>query len=241
MAQYLIAPNNKPTPTSPSLTHNKRGVGTAIKLGTVVDGDSDGPLFTQASVGGDEVAINTGTAKSQTMSELERNNPTVMPPALLEQFHFCFLIRHPKNSIPSYYRCCIPPLEDTTGFKGFRSDEAGYNELRRLFDYLRAMGFIGPKFAGKETKFNDQRSDADTKAVNGAEICVIDADDLLDDPEEYLRAFCQSVGIEFTPEMLNWDSKEEHEYAAEAFDKWKGFHEDAIESKDLKPREQVSL
>jgi hypothetical protein len=40
--------------------------------------------------------------------------------------------------------------------------------------------------------------------------------------------------------MLNWDSEEEHQKAKDAFEKWNGFHEDAIYSKDLKPRATVS-
>jgi len=40
--------------------------------------------------------------------------------------------------------------------------------------------------------------------------------------------------------MLKWDSEEDHQQAREAFEKWKGFHEDAIQSNDLKPRLYVS-
>ena len=34
---------------------------------------------------------------------------------------------------------------------------------------------------------------------------VIDADDLLDNPEGVVRAYWREVGLEYTPEMLNWE------------------------------------
>lgn len=152
-------------------------------------------------------------------TEAESGNPTVVPLEILKQFHFAFLIRHPRYSIPSYYRCTIPPLDSVTGFYNFMPSEAGYDEERRVFDYLKAQKLIGTKEVG---------------------ITVIDADDLLDNPSGMIEAFCNQVGIEYTPDMLNWDTEFEHAQAKAAFEKWKGFHDDAIDSKCLKPREHVS-
>src|SRR6218665_3503179 len=64
------------------------------------------------------------------------NNPTVLPLSILKRFQFAFLIRNPRKAVPSYYRCCIPPLHEMTGFKYFMPNEAGYRELRVLFEYL---------------------------------------------------------------------------------------------------------
>lgn len=164
-------------------------------------------------------------------TEAEPGNPTVVPTEILNKFHFAFLIRHPKHSIPSYWRCTIPPLDAITGFYNFMPSEAGYDEQRRLFDYLRSCGQIGPKLAGQH---GEQKSGV-------ADICVIDADDLLDNPSAILEQFCKSVGIEYSPSMLNWDNEEDHIQAKEAFEKWKGFHEDAINSTELKPRTHVCL
>ena len=165
---------------------------------------------------------------------LNQRNPTVVPREILERFHFTFLIRHPRFAIPSYYRCCIPPLVDRTGFTNFMPSEAGYAELRRLFDYCKNSGLIGPAVAGQDSEGGA------TKEPGKAEICVIDADDLLDDPEGILRKYCKSINLDFTPQMLEWDSEESHEFAKEQFEKWDGFHDDAIGSKDLKPRQHVS-
>jgi len=63
---------------------------------------------------------------------------------ILEQFHFTFLIRHPRHSIPSYHRCTNSSLDAVTRFYDFTPNEA---ELHRVFDYLRSKGFIGPALA----------------------------------------------------------------------------------------------
>jgi hypothetical protein len=161
----------------------------------------------------------------------------VVPKDLLASFHFTFLIRHPRNSIPSYYRCTIPPLDAITGFYNFRPDEAGYDELRRLFDYLRSEGQVGSKRAGEAASGT---TDGAKEGNDGVEICLIDADDLLDNPSGIIEAYCKSTGIKYEPEMLTWDTEKDHAYAKETFEKWKGFHDDAIESRELKARTHVS-
>jgi hypothetical protein len=144
--------------------------------------------------------------------ETKTPNPTVIPVATLGQFTFTFLIRHPRRAIPSYYRCTVPPLDKVTGFSHFMPSEAGYDELRRLFDFLAETGIVG-------------RGD----------VVVLDADDMLDDPETAIRLYCEGVGIEYRKEMLKWD-EEDAELASNAFEKWNGFHNDAIGSSCLKPR-----
>lgn len=166
-------------------------------------------------------------------TEGEPGNPTVVPRAMLERFHFSFLIRDPHSSIPSYYRCTIPPLDDMTGFYEFYPNEAGYDELRRVFDFLRDTGLVDSKQAAGVNGVSNGGS-------NSVRTCVVDADDLLDDPEGIIKAYCRTVGLDFDPEMLNWDNEEDQKRAKTAFAKWKGFHEDAIDSKDLKPRKNVS-
>ena len=162
----------------------------------------------------------------------EPGNPTVVPAEILKKFHFTFLIRHPRNSIPSYYRCTIPPLDDITGFYNFMPSEAGYDELRRVFDYLIKQNQVGPTRAGSP----------ESESLKGEEvsITVVDADDLLDTPAEIVEAYCKEVGLEYTPDMLNWDTEIDHKQARDAFEKWRGFHNDAIESTSLKPRVHVS-
>ncbi|MGD9483576.1 sulfotransferase family protein [Streptomyces sp. TRM70308] len=42
------------------------------------------------------------------------------------------------------------------------------------------------------------------QASTGSTPVVIDSDDLLDRPEDTLRAYCAAVGIDFRPDALNW-------------------------------------
>ncbi|QIW96355.1 hypothetical protein AMS68_001873 [Peltaster fructicola] len=217
ITHYLFPPHQQSPQIAPSLEHIKRGVGTS---GLSIDHADE-----QSN------SVN-GTAKTNSppfpySTHSEPGNPTVIPQALLEQFHFTFLIRHPNSSIPSYYRCCVPPLVERTGFADFDPAEAGYDEVRRFFDYCRKAGFVGSSVAGQ---------DASNGAKKGVEICVIDADDLLDNPEGILKKYCQSVGLDFSPSMLQWDDEELQKNAKTVFEKWDGFHDDAINSKDLKAR-----
>ena len=238
---YLVPPDGKPATIAPSLARKERGVGTDMS-------SSEGVRPNSTSAEGRIGGSMNGNRNSHTASpypyhtDAEPENPTVIPKAVLEKFHFTFLIRHPRSSIPSYFRCTIPPLDSMTGFYDFMPSEAGYNELRRFFDYLRSVGQVGPGIAGKET----DNPGADGSAVaNGhsskVDICVVDADDLLDNPSGIIEAYCQSVGLKYDPKMLNWDSEEDHNQAREAFEKWKGFHEDAMDSVELRPRLHVSV
>ncbi|PYI23910.1 hypothetical protein BO99DRAFT_156525 [Aspergillus violaceofuscus CBS 115571] len=223
---YLLPPHGQPASIAPSLHRIKRGVGTEQPKATPY------PYATEAEAG----------------------NPTVMPRALLSQFHFAFLIRDPHYSVPSYYRCTIPPLDAVTGFQNYDPAEAGYDELRRTFDYLRDTRLVGPRVATHEPDETEQdsssaassrpssaassasmtgRSSSGSREDEMAEICVVDADDMLDNPAPMIEAFCRSVGLKYDPSMLCWDTEADHACARAAFEKWRGFHNDAIESTGL--------
>jgi hypothetical protein len=230
-----VPPGGKPASIAPSLQRIKRGVGTNSTSSNGVNG------------------VNGASSSHQNRdtpydTESEPGNPTVVPAEMLAKFHFAFLIRDPHSSIPSYYRCTIPPLDTLTGFYNFDPFEAGYDEVRRVFDYLRKIGQVGPRHAddtdsnahAKETNEITNGHNSGQAEREGVEICVVDADDLLDDPEGILEKFCKSVDLKYEPEMLNWDNDEDQTRAKKAFEKWPGFHEDAINSKNLKPRTHVS-
>jgi len=226
-----VPPADQKSCIAPSLAKVKRGVGTG---GMPMIADNDVASVESKDSG---VSLQDGEADAPKCPPFpyanatsEPNNPTVIPRAVLEKFHFTFLIRHPRSSIPSYYRCTIPPLVERTGFPYFMPEEAGYKELRRVFDYLKDTGLIGPKICTRDDQEQSQT------ASDAVEICVVDADDMLDDPEGILRKYCGSIGIEFSPDMLTWDSEEAHDFAKSQFEKWRGFHDDAINSTDLKPR-----
>ncbi|KPM36248.1 hypothetical protein AK830_g10324 [Neonectria ditissima] len=157
-------------------------------------------------------ADNKPTQIAPSLGEEEPTNPTVIPLEILKQFQFTFLIRHPRRAIPSYYRCTVPPLDEVTGFYHFMPNEAGYEELVTLFDFLLKSGIVDKE-----------------------QLVIVDADDLLDNPEKTIRLYCEKTGIDFKPEMLDWNDNDST-HARDAFEKWNGFHNDAIKSSSLKPR-----
>ena len=217
MIYYLAPPNGAPPSIAPSLARKERGIGTS-------EPHSSG------------VASGGKLAPYPYATEPELGNPTVIPRDILGQFHFTFLIRHPRYSIPSYYRCTVPPLDETTGFHDFMPSEAGYDELRRVFDFLCDIGQVGPKIASRDIGIH---TDTNSRASK-VDICVVDADDLLDDPAGVVASYCKSVGIGYHEQMLTWASEEDQKQAKDAFKKWVGFHEDALNSCDLIPRQHVS-
>jgi len=227
ITHYLVPPNRQLAAIAPSLTGKtvKKGVGTNGTKGEMngTNGETNGASNGHANGS----ANGHHKAPFPYDTAAEPGNPTVVPAEILKQFHFTFLIRHPRHSIPSYYRCTVPPLDKITGFYDFMPSEAGYDELRRVFDFLVENKQIGPTRAS-------EHGDLDDGEVS---ITVIDADDLLDDPESIVSAYCKEVGIKYNPEMLNWDTEEDHQRARDAFEKWNGFHNDAINSTSLKPRD----
>ncbi|KAK4143846.1 P-loop containing nucleoside triphosphate hydrolase protein [Dichotomopilus funicola] len=167
--------------------------------------------------------------QSASAPQSQRANPTVLPASALREFHFTFLIRHPRRAIPSYYRCTVPPLSTRTGFHKFMPSEAGYDELRRLFDYLLHEGLIQPKSGETANGVNGTGSSA-------LKVTVVDADDLLDKPAEVVEAFCADIGLDYHDGMLKWGDEESQQRAIAAFAKWDGFHDDAIASTELRAR-----
>ncbi|KAK8033732.1 hypothetical protein PG991_003130 [Apiospora marii] len=173
------------------------------------------------------------------------SNPTVLPEEILRGYHFTFLIRHPRFSIPSLYKISTPPGSDTTGWHGFHSDDAGYRELRILFDYLKSTRQIGPVVASGTSRPIDQGDCApedsyEARPDTSVEICVIDADDLLNEPQKVCRAYCASVGLQFNPSMLSWQSADDQKRAQDAFQKSWAIHVDALSSKSLDPSKNAT-
>lgn len=263
---YLLPPSGKPASAAPSLLRVKRGVGTNGVHSNGVNGVHDVLGYTNGhtelnrasngvnganhtnGVNGHSNGYSNGTTNGANghtngvhkepypyNTPTEPGNPTVMPRELQAQFHWAFLIRDPHYSVPSYLRCTIPPLDDITGFHNYDPREAGYSELRRHFDYLRETGLVGPRVATRP------ELSGDAEKQSSIEICVIDADDMLDEPAKTIEAFCNSVGLPYNPQMLLWDTEEDHAVARDAFEKWRGFHNDAIESRALEQRVHVSF
>ncbi|KAM3075435.1 hypothetical protein ACMFMG_007582 [Clarireedia jacksonii] len=146
----------------------------------------------------------------------EPDNPTSIPVEILRRWRWTFLIRNPHESIPSLYRLSMPERRNETRWNEFQPSEAGYKELRRLFDYLMASKVIDPE-----------------------EVCLVDAEDLLSGPERTVQAYCRHIGIDYKPEMLQWEADDTQ--ASEILFSYKAFHTDALKSTGLKKRERVKV
>ena len=129
-------------------------------------------------------------------------------------------------------------MSPITKWLEFSPDDTGYRELRLFFDFLKNIGQIGPKVRGDTTDIDKEKTPAE--ADGGVEICLVDADDLLDNPEKVTQLYCASVGLSYDPAMLRWDNSENRHKAAAQFERFPGFHDAAIKSSSLKPREDVS-
>lgn len=166
--------------------------------------------------------IHSPDAKPPSLHHLftpdEAPNPTLFPTSILRSFQFVFLIRKPSSSMPSLYRCFIPPLSNQTDEHTLDSTELGYREMRILFDYLYPSGAVSTE---------DRPQNAPL---------LIDADDFLSNPDAIIRSLCSRLSIPYSPSMLTWDSSEDHAFARSLFDKYAGYHEDALNSTGLRPK-----
>lgn len=66
---------------------------------------------------------------------------------------------------------------------------------------------LGPAFGPEETGLPQQAVlDAELTGATGSPPPVIDAKDVLEQPEAMLRALCRAVGVPFDPAMLSWEA-----------------------------------
>eukprot|EP00794_Sanderia_malayensis_P010752 gene10752-11902_t len=122
----------------------------------------------------------------------------------LHHFKHSFLIRDPRKALPSLYRASVN--KQLTGWDYFDPIEAGFQQMYDLFQFI----------------------------VNrlGETPVVVDADDLLENPEETMQAYCEAIGINFNKKMLEWEPGPVPDW-----DVWSGWHENALKSSGFKRQE----
>jgi len=129
-------------------------------------------------------------------------NPTVFTDDELRQMDHAFLIRTPKQAVPSYYRCCNgDSASKETSFTYYDPNEAGYIELKQLYVYLTKL-------------FGSSRP-----------LSIVDSDDLTSHPEAVLKKFCEANDIEWDETMTSWSAGDVSEFKT-----WPGFHKDVQKS-----------
>ncbi|RIA87223.1 hypothetical protein C1645_828104 [Glomus cerebriforme] len=108
---------------------------------------------------------------------------------VLLKFKHTFLIRNPEKSVKSYYKAANATykawndvnIPNSERMELFSADAIGLKESRALYDLI--------------------------KDITGEEIALVDADDLVREPEKVLKKYCEMVGAEFKKEMLAWKAE----------------------------------
>lgn len=94
-----------------------------------------------------------------------------------------FLIRDPNKVLKSLYKVSInPEIQSGSNWTYFDPDEAGLQELYELYQFVKDKLDPNP--------------------------IVIDADDLLDSPNQMMKAYCDGVGIQYEEHMTSWKAGE---------------------------------
>ncbi|CAG8460100.1 12817_t:CDS:2, partial [Racocetra persica] len=98
----------------------------------------------------------------------------------LEMTH-TFLIRNPEKSAKSLYKANnFAPKDSVFSTQRFSKDIVGLKETKQIFDLLKELN---------------------------KPLVVVDADDLINDPERVLKKYCELIGEEFKEEMTHWEAK----------------------------------
>ena len=124
---------------------------------------------------------------------------SIMDRELADGFQNTFLMRDPRAVIYSYAK----------KWPDFTFEEAGYEELYRLYGYA---------------------------VENGQDPIVIDAQDLSENPDAVVAAYCDSLGIVHEPRALTWEPREMPEW-----DMWNGWHDNAQESTGIGKLERKEI
>ena len=93
-----------------------------------------------------------------------------------KNFKHTFLIRNPNKTVLSLYRASTNPK--ITGWDYFDPAYVGFKELFEFFQFVR--------------------SHLDPSPV------VVDADDLIDNPEGVMQSYCEALGLVYQENMTKW-------------------------------------
>eukprot|EP00112_Aurelia_sp_Birch-Aquarium-sp1_P025371 Seg8401.1 transcript_id=Seg8401.1/GoldUCD/mRNA.D3Y31 product="Branched-chain-amino-acid aminotransferase-like protein 2" protein_id=Seg8401.1/GoldUCD/D3Y31 len=115
----------------------------------------------------------------------------------IRNFKHTFLIRDPKKAIPSLYAASVN--KNLTGWEYFDPKEGGFPQLGQLYRFI-------------------------TEKLDEAPV-IVDADDLLENPEGIMQAYCEGIGVRFDKKILEWEPGPVPDW-----DVWAGWHENALKS-----------
>ena len=110
----------------------------------------------------------------------------------LREYKYSFLIRNPNKSIPSLYR--VATNTEASGWDHFDPVEVGFRQLLELYEFV-------------------------VKEFDSSPV-IIDADDLLESPEEMMKKYCEATGLIYEENMTTWEAGSAPEWDACSFNGW---------------------
>ncbi|XP_028412803.1 uncharacterized protein LOC114535697 [Dendronephthya gigantea] len=116
---------------------------------------------------------------SKDMAYYLDGNYDILRQKSLGEYKHTFLIRNPTKSVPSLYRASINSKK--TGWDYFDPEEVGFRQLLELYEFVV--------------------NELDSSPV------IVDADDLLENPEEMMKKYCEETGLVYQENMTTWKSE----------------------------------
>lgn len=138
---------------------------------------------------------------SKDMAYYLDGNYDVLRQKDLSEYKHSFLIRNPKKAVPSLYRASLNAKK--TGWNYFDSEEVGFRQLLELYEFV-------------------------VKEFDSSPV-IVDADDLLEYPEEMMKKYCEETGLVYKENMTSWQPGE----AIPEWNIWDGWHDAVLKSTGL--------
>jgi hypothetical protein len=101
--------------------------------------------------------------------------------------------------------------------------------IREPAPVIASLNRFWPDFTLEETGYEQQYRLFEFVVENGEDPAVVDAADLMADPEGMIRAYCEKLDVEFMPEALSWEPGE-----VPGWEMWTQWHEEAQDSTGIK-------
>ena len=101
--------------------------------------------------------------------------------------------------------------------------------IRDPVPVIASLNRFWPDFTMEETGYQQQHRLFGLAVENGEDPAVVDAADLIGDPEGTIRAYCEKLDIPYLPEALSWEPGE-----VPGWEMWTEWHEEAQESTGIK-------
>lgn len=101
--------------------------------------------------------------------------------------------------------------------------------IRNPTPVIASLNRFWPDFTLEETGYEQQHRLFGFAVENGEEPAIVDASDLIRNPEGTVAAYCEKLGIPFMPEALSWEPHKVPEW-----EMWSKWHDEAEQSTGIK-------